>query len=118
MQLLNKYQGKSRIGVGWIVGSAAVAILVAVIGLTLSNHGSTAGVLTAPASNVQPAPAVGERTLADIMHSGQYPFGASGFDSVPPRAGAARAPALADIASSGHYPFGAGGFDSLLKDER
>jgi hypothetical protein len=111
MQSVIKHVGKNNIGLGWTAGGAVLIILAATIGwLLMVNSDRLNTPPPALVSNGQPAPAR-EQTLADIMSSGQYPFGASGFDSLLP---AKPATSLADIVSSGHYPFGASGFDSLL----
>jgi len=112
MQLVNKYNRKNRIGLGWITSAAILTILVAAIGLLLMLSNNQLGTV-APLSKAQPA--ARDRTLADVIGSGQYPFGATGFDSLLPSQ-----PARTRLAGvmSGQYPFGATGFDSLLAGER
>ena len=116
MQSVNKYGSKNRIGLGWAMGGAALAILAATIGLLLvrSNYQPATVAPAAPVSNAQPAPIAHERTLVDIKGSGQYPFGASGFDSLL----LSKPVAQTEPVGSGHYPFGAHGFDSLLADDQ
>jgi hypothetical protein len=118
MQSVNKYNRKNRIGLGWITSGAVLTILAVAIGLMLSKHQPAAVIPAVPASNTRPAPIAHERTLADVISSGQYPFGASGFDSLlPSQPVRTRDRTLVEIMGSGQYPFGASGFDSLLSSQ-
>jgi hypothetical protein len=115
MQSVNKYNRKNRIGLGRTTGGAVLTILAAAIGLLLVLNNNRLGTMAPPAPVSKVQPAAQDRTLAEIMGSGQYPFGAAGFDSLLPSQPARTRPAGV---MSGQYPFGATGFDSLLAGER
>jgi hypothetical protein len=115
MQAVNKNGKKNLIGSAWAVGGILAIMVTIGLTLALSNYRTSSSPAVAPVSNAQPAPVARDRTLADIIGSGQYPFGAHGFDSLLPSKPVRTRPAGV---MSGQYPFGAHGFDSLLPDQQ
>jgi hypothetical protein len=100
--------------VWWSAALLAALVALATIGLMMRNNRGNV-IPQARLPQEQRVPAARELSMDEVMLSGQYPFGASGFDSLLPHKPAATS---ADLATSGHYPFGASGFDSLLPAKR